>query len=294
MANSAQVRKALIELMSRLEGMRGNGNPKGPAGAKARTPIDSPEGPRNEESVDAIMGVGPQRNNAFQEEKYRSTQPESSIGPEVPTSPRLDSVGNEELKSIRRPSNEPAKGSPNTEISPEDVFTKHETGPRFKNERIDFEGDKRASEVERIQGEMAQDAIDDPLFPNPKHPRSYTSQRARESVNLESINAEVQDTMTLFKEMFDVKALGAASRQGSVASRLRDAWKKLSTNAPLARKGDEAAIKKIRDIRTWMSKQGPAKESSKPRLDKMRQLKANRLGKNSDDANVLQEFKGKK
>ena len=152
-------------------------------------------------------------------------------------------------------------------------------------------------EIDRIEMLMAKDAVDDPLFPNPSHPRSLTSKRIKASGNQVEINEEIQDIVGLFEQrgigtkqtgMFDVKKLKKATLNPSPAlkaaakgdptkkatraaiekiaaikvnSRLWDAWDKLSGLAPLARKGDQKALAEVRAIGDWLIK---AKRSPTP------------------------------
>ena len=96
---------------------------------------------------------------------------------------------------------------------------------------------------------------DDPLFPNPENPRSATSRAIKKEANLIEVNAEVQDVISRFKQIFDVEKLkGANLKTNKTASRLQDAWKKLSINARGARAGDEKALKFIRDMDKWLHK----------------------------------------
>lgn len=126
---------------------------------------------------------------------------------------------------------------------------------RKKTDEMDLEGKEFDKGVQRIENVRAKELTDDPLFPNPENPRSATSRAIKKEANLIEVNAEVQDVISRFKQIFDVEKLkGANLKTNKTASRLQDAWKKLSINARGARAGDEKALKFIRDMDKWLHK----------------------------------------
>ena len=133
-------------------------------------------------------------------------------------SPELDKMLSESLRTPKAPPKEKAVGPL--------------TGGMRKPERaygdIDFEGEAINKEIARINKD---------LRPWEKPGSKYVPirQRAIEFGNAQNVNAYIQDVVSRFKEMFDVSQLGAARKQGSVASKLRDDWSKLSVLAEQAR-----------------------------------------------------------
>lgn len=121
-----------------------------------------------------------------------------------------------------------------------------------QEEEIDFEGQQFEKGVADVEGIMAKEIADDPLFPNPQHPRSQTRQAITKTAKATEINREVQDVVNRFKSMFDVEKIKKATKQGSTESKLRDGWNALSNAAAGARAGNPEALEKVRAINTWL------------------------------------------
>ena len=120
---------------------------------------------------------------------------------------------------------------------------------------LDLEGEEFDKGVRRVEDVLAKELTSDPLFPNPQHPRSATSQAIKSEARNTEINAEVQDVVARFKELFNVAKLKKANlKENKVASRLWDAWQKLSNNAAGARAGNEKALAVVRSIDDWLHK----------------------------------------
>ena len=113
---------------------------------------------------------------------------------------------------------------------------------RSTSDKIDFEGTKREEEIKRIQKIIKEDGDND------------VSDVVSSSVRSAEINAEVQDIITRFKELFDVEKLKKANLNDPIVSQLWDKWQELSTNARGARRGDAAALHRIRNIDAWLHK----------------------------------------
>lgn len=132
---------------------------------------------------------------------------------------------------------------------------------RAATQELDLEGKRFDEGVNRVEDVMVDEVTSDPLFPNPQHPSSATSKAIKDEARKTEINAEVQDVIGRFKQQFDVEKLkGANLKTNKVASRLQDAWKKLSTHAAGARAGHEASLDIVRKIDAWLHKSagGPA------------------------------------
>ena len=138
----------------------------------------------------------------------------------------------------------------------EDVADKAERAvKRAKTKELDLEGKEFEKGVQRVEDVRHKEITEDPLFPNPQHPRSLTGRAITKEAQKTEINAEVQDIIGRFKELFDVEKLKKANlKNNPTASRIQDAWKTLSTNANGARAGDVNALKKVRAIDEWLHK----------------------------------------
>ena len=162
--------------------------------------------------------------------------------------------------------------------------------PESQRGQLDLEGKQFDEGVERVESVLADELTLDPLFPNPQHPRSATSQAIKSEARNTEINAEVQDVIGRFKKkseeqgLFDIEKLkkaplnptpaqkkaAAAGDPEAIAaiekiklnSRLWDGWQKLSTNAAGARAGDEKSLAVVRSIDDWLHKTARSPEAA--------------------------------
>ena len=140
---------------------------------------------------------------------------------------------------------------------------------------IDFEGERQTKEIERIR-KLTEDGTND------------IQGEVNASIASRDINAEIQDTIDLFKKksesvgMFDIKKLEKAPLQPTKAqkaaadagdkkaiqeievinvnSKLWKQWDGLSNAANAARKGNPDALAKVRQAARWLTKGNPIEQ----------------------------------